>query len=275
MISIVVLTLNEAENLPRCLASVSFSDDVLVLDSGSSDATVEIARKFGARVATRSFDSFAQQRNAAMAMELRHPWVLHLDADEVVTPALAHELIEIASAQESSPVAFRVASRLMFRGAWLKHAGMFPAYQVRFGRQTVLRFIDVGHGQREAENIGSIGTLNYPLVHYNFSRGIGDWFERHLRYAKLEAQRAALRETPSLAGLLGPDPVARRRSLKRLADRLPARPLLRFLYCYLLRRGFLDGRAGFHYACMMAIYQYFIDQHVIEQALKKDANDSI
>jgi hypothetical protein len=208
-----------------------------------------------------------------MAMDLRHPWVLHLDADEVVTPTLAEELKSIALARDSSTVAYRVASRLMFRGTWLKHAGMFPAYQVRFGRRDALRFVDVGHGQREAEDMGPVGTLKSPLDHYNFSRGSGDWFARHLRYAALEADRALRGGAPRFSALFGRDPMQRRRALKQLADRLPARPLLRFLYCYLLRRGFLDGRAGFHYACMMAIYQYFIDQHVIERLAQKDTHD--
>lgn len=272
MISIVVLTLNEAANLPRCLASVGFSDDVLVIDSGSSDDTVAIAGAAGARIVERAFDSFAQQRNAAHAAGLRHKWVLHLDADEVVTPALAAELMAIAESDQEH-AAYRVASRLMFRGAWLKHAGMYPVYQVRFGRASVLRFIDVGHGQREAPDVGPIGTLVAPLDHYNFSRGIGDWFTRHTRYAALEAARAGRREWPRLATMVARDAVVRRRALKQLADWLPCRPLLRFFYSYIIRRGFLDGRAGFDYSCMMAIYQYLIDQHMVEQQTKEGTHD--
>ena len=112
MISVVVLTKNEAANLPRCLDSVSFCDDVLVLDSGSTDETCPVAQARGARVMTRPFDSFGRQRNYAMdAGALRHEWVLHLDADEVVTPELRVELQRIATEGDALP-AFRIPSRM-------------------------------------------------------------------------------------------------------------------------------------------------------------------
>jgi glycosyltransferase involved in cell wall biosynthesis len=268
VISVVVLTLNEAANLPRCLASVGFSDDVLVLDSGSTDGTQEIARRGGARVLERPFDTFGAQRNHAMEHgALRHPWVLHLDADEAVTPALRDELLAVARSADPQPV-YRVPSRLMWRGRWLRHAGMYPAYQVRFGRADALRFVDHGHGQREVQDLDDVGTLAAPLEHDNFSKGVDDWFARHLRYAKAEAHQAlAERRAPLLAAqLVDADPTVRRRALKRVAAHLPFRPLLRFLYVYVLRRGFLDGGPGFQYAAMLAVYQYFIDLNVAELA---------
>lgn len=272
MISVVILTLNEAANLPRCLTSVAWSDDVVVLDSGSTDATVEVAQALGARVLVRGFDSFAGQRNFAMEQAgFRHPWVLHLDADEVVTPALRDELLAIAGADASAdpspfPV-YRVASKIIFMGRWLKHAGMYPTYQVRFGRADALRFIDHGHGQREVQPPEQVGTLRSPLEHYNFSKGVNDWFARHLRYAEREARLMLVeREQPLRLGqLFGRDATLRRRALKRLAARLPMRPWLRFFYAGILRGGFLDGVAGLRYARMLAIYQQFIDFSVIEQ----------
>lgn len=267
MISVVILTLNEAANLPRCLTSVAWSDDVVVLDSGSTDATVEVAQALGARVLVRGFDSFAGQRNFAMEQAgFRHPWVLHLDADEVVTPALRDELLAIASAADARFPVYRLASKIIFMGRWLKHAGMYPAYQVRFGRGEALRFIDHGHGQREVQPPDQVGTLHQPLEHYNFSKGVNDWFARHLRYAEREARLMLVeREQPLRLGqLFGRDATLRRRALKRLAARLPMRPWLRFFYAGILRGGFLDGVAGLRYARMLAIYQQFIDLNLQE-----------
>lgn len=267
MISVVILTLNEAANLPRCLDSVAFSDDVLVLDSGSTDDTVAIADARGARVLTRRFDSFAGQRNHAMEHgAFRHRWVLHLDADEVVRPELRAELLAIAASNETRWPVYRVPSRMIFMGRWLKHAGMYPAYQVRFGRADALRFVDHGHGQREVQAAQEVGTLQGALDHYNFSKGVHDWFARHLRYAEREAvQMLAERgQALRLGELFASDATVRRRALKRVSARLPMRPSLRFLYSYVLRLGFLDGRAGYDYARMLAIYQSFIDLRVRE-----------
>ena len=267
MISVVILTFNEAGNLPRCLDSVRFSDDVLVLDSGSTDDTCRIALEHGARVMTRAFDTFAKQRNHAMEQgELIHPWVLHLDADEVVPPELRAELEAVANAPGDMHAAFRIPSKLIFMGRWLRHSGMYPSYQVRFGQRGQLRFVDHGHGQREALPAERIGTLSAAFDHHNFSKGINDWFARHLRYAAAEsAQALAEREQVlTLADLFKGDPTRRRRALKRVANRLPFRPTLRFAYVYLLRAGFLDGIAGYRYARMLAMYQYFIDLNMAE-----------
>lgn len=264
-LSVVVLTYNEAANLPRCLASVAWADEVVVVDSGSSDDTVAVATRLGARVVQRAFDSFGQQRNFAMeAAGLQGDWTLHLDADEAVPAALRAELQSNMAAPPDAD-AFRVPARILLGGRWLRRAGMYPSYQVRFGRTRALRFVDHGHGQREALPPERVGTLHSPLDHHNFSKGYNDWFSRHLRYARAEALelhagRAPLHPT----ALLSRDPVARRRAAKALAERLPLRPLLRFLYVYVARGGLLDGRAGLDYAVMLAVYQVFIDLNLRE-----------
>ena len=255
-VSVLVLTYNEEDNLPRCLDSVAWADDVLVVDSFSTDRTVEIARARGARVLQRAFDTFAGQRNFGIDQgELRHDWVLHLDADEVVPDALRDELLDVV--RTGGKPAYRVASRMMFQGKWLRHAGMYPAYQVRFGRRDCLRFKQVGHGQREDLPPEEVGTLEHDLEHYSFSKGLHEWFAKHNRYSSDEAAEALGQRAGAIdwAALAAPDRTRRRRALKALAARMPMRPSLRFVYMYVLRRGFLDGRAGLSYCRLLSTYE--------------------
>ena len=262
-ISVLILTFNEELNLARCLDSVKWSDDVLVLDSFSTDRTVEIAKARGARVLQNQFVDFAGQRNFGLLRgDLKHEWLLHLDADEVVSPELQRELAGVAAAgtMDGTKEAFRLASKMMFQGRWLKYSGLYPSYQVRFGRRDRLRFVQIGHGQREALEPGGVGTLREPLLHFSFSKGIQDWLERHNRYSTAEAERflqAGGQPAWDWAGLLGDAP-RRRRALKELSRVVPCRPTLRFIYMYLFRLGFLDGRAGLTYCRLLAIYEYFI-----------------
>ncbi len=260
-ISILILTFNEKENLPACLEAIAWCDDIVVVDSFSTDGTVEIAKKSGARVYQRKFDNFANQRNFALEnFEFRNEWVFHLDADEIITDELKSEMdMEI---ENSKVDAFRVPSKMIMFGKWLKFSGMYPAYQVRLGRIGALRFKQVGHGQREDIDAIRVGTLKNPYLHYSFSKGFEDWFAKHNHYSTQEAvEGLGLLGEKSLdgSGLLSMgEPTRRRRALKELSVRLPFRPLLRFLYIYILRRGFLDGRAGFTYCLLLSIYEYMI-----------------
>jgi len=276
LISVLILTLDEEANIGDCLDSVSWADDVLVLDSGSTDRTVEIATARGARVMHRDFDDFARQRNYGLAHgDLAHDWVLHLDADERVTPALRDALH--ARAKAGAHDAYRVPSKLMLHGQWLKHAGMYPTYQIRFGRREALTFTQVGHGQRGDLPADAIGTLDEPLVHHAFSKGLDHWLDRHNRYSTDEARHAlALRDGRGIdwAGLVATDAQRRRRALKDLSYRLPLRPLLRFLYVYVLRLGVLDGRAGFDYAKMLAVYEAMIDLKIRRREARRLTDDA-
>ena len=260
-ISVLIITRDEEASLGDCLASVAWCDDILVLDSFSTDGTVAVARSAGARVMQRTFVNFADQRNAGLSEgALRHPWVLHLDADERVTPALHAEMT--AAISRTDVDAFFLASRMMFMDRWLKHAATYPAYQARLGRRDGLRFQQVGHGQRETLPGNRMGTLKEPLIHYPFAKGMDEWFARHRRYAADEAREEQAAQAAGgwdAAGLFdGRDPVRRRRSLKALAGRLPARPLCRFLYTYLWRGGWLDGVPGWRYCRLMAMYERMI-----------------
>src|SRR5215467_12568740 len=259
MISVVILTHNEETNIGRCLESVSWSDDILVVDSFSEDRTVEISKRHGARVIQRAFDDFSSQRNFASEQgNLKYEWVLHLDADEIVTPELRAEL---PTAMLGGKDAYRVSSKLIFDGKFLRHAGLFPWYQVRFGRTQKLRFKQVGHGQRETVEPGRIGMLKSSLLHFNFSKGLPDWIERHNRYSTAEAHQNvygyADDDVPIL-DLLSSAIDRRRRAAKKIFRRLPCRATIRFIYMYLFRRGILDGKAGFTYCRLLAWYEWLI-----------------
>ena len=266
-ISIVLLTLNEEANLPRCLESLCWCDDIVVVDSYSSDRTVEIAKDMGARCLKRHFDNFAGQRNWALdKVDFRHEWVLHLDADEVCTDALQVEMC--ARIANSKYDAYRIPSKMMFMGRWLRFAGLYPSYQVRLGRQPVFRFRQVGHGQRERIDPARVGTLRQPYLHYSFSKGLADWFEKHNRYSTQEAQEflddGRVGRWDWLGAFALSDPVRRRRALKALSFRVPFRSTVRFLYMYLLRLGLLDGIAGFRYCSLLAMYESMIDVKIRE-----------
>lgn len=263
MYSVVVLTLNEERKLPACLASVAACDDVVVLDSDSTDRTAAIARAAGARVFVHRFENFAQQRNHAhQAIEFRHPWVLHLDADERMTAELG---TECATFSGNEPLdGCYVAPRMLWEGHWIPHCTDYPAWQARFVKARGFAFVQAGHGQREAPRM-RMGRLRAHYLHDLSADGVDGWLAKHRRYAREEA--AAFRADGMGAGahlralLAGPS-LARRRALKHLSYHLPARPALRFLYQYLLRGGFLDGRAGLRYCRLLARYEGFASDEI-------------
>lgn len=264
-VSVVILTKDERINIAAALDSCRWSDDVHVLDSGSTDGTTEIARSRGVPVWTNAFESFGRQRNWAIDhIPLRHDWVFHLDADERFTPGLVAEIAE-EIARNPAHAGYYVANQMVLHGSWLRRSAGYPAYQVRLFHKGRLRFSDHGHGQRE-QTTGTLGTLRTPYVHHNFSKGLDDWIKRHERYSDLEAAQiladrasGATGGTGSiLSGLRSADGVVRRRALKNLASRLPARALVRWLHTVFVKGAILDGRAGWTYASLLYRYESMI-----------------
>ena len=255
-ISVLILTLNEEDKLPACLASIARFDDIVVLDSGSTDRTVEIARAAGARVFTHPFRDFSSQRNHAHAtIEFRHPWVFHLDADEIMTPELADECAALDPAATLD--GYYAAPRMMFHGHWLRRCTDYPAWQARCVRARGFRFVQAGHGQREAPDM-RMGFLRASYLHDISVESESEWEIRHRRYARQEAADfLADRQTWSatLRQLATGSQLARRRAVKRLSYFLPCRPQLRFLYQYFLRGGFLDGTGAARYCRLLARYE--------------------
>lgn len=266
--SVVVLTLNEEINLAACLHSLAGFDDVHVLDSGSTDRTVQIAAEHGAVVSTNRFRSFGDQRNwAHRRLQLRYDWVLHLDADERMTPALRAEIEQTLQGDRGEFAGYMLAERTLLGGQWLKHAGQYPRYQARLVHRRRMAFVDHGHGQRERSML-PMGRLTQPYDHDAFSHGVEHWLRKHAGYAMREAEAALDMGVPTLALLraaLTARGVERRRAWKALSQRAPLRPLLRRCYVLVVCRGLLDGRAGWQYAQMMAVFQQMIDLCLLER----------
>ncbi len=263
MLSVVILTLNEERNLPTCLASVEQCDDVVVLDSGSTDRTVEIATASGARVFTNPFRNFAQQRNHAQSdISFNHPWVFHLDADEQMTPELWQECVE-ATAKDRAPEidGFWIAPKMIFQGRWIPRCTDYPAYQARLVRAPEFRFIQVGHGQREAPEM-RMEHLQESYRHDLSADSEDSWLAKHRRYAEQEANQHRDPHLRSLHfhDLFSRDALSRRRALKQMSYSFPFRPELRFIYQYILKGGFLHGIPGFNYCLLLRRYEQFVNQ---------------
>ena len=262
MFSILILTQDEEQNIEACLDSISWCDDVWIVDSGSTDRTVEIAEKRGCHVLRRPFDNFGNQRNYAIDnAKFKYDWVFDLDADERFTPELKSECEAVVKADEKS--AYFVANKMMLLDKWIKHASQFPVYQMRFHKLGEICFVAHGHGQREGEAKRGIGYLKEAYIHYNFSKGLADWFQKHAKYAQREAEQQLRDESSrsekcevSSEKLGRSEKLSGRRKLKWMVRNLPGRSWIKFFYLLILKGGILDGPAGWLYCRMQAHYEF-------------------
>lgn len=258
MISVLILTKDEENNLPACIDTLRWSDDIHVLDSYSSDATVAIAEQLGAKVWYRAFDSFAQQQNWALGnIPFRHPWVFYIDADERVTPELAKSMLDAVQDPQES-VAFRIRRRDFFMGTWLKHVQATP-YYLRLFRRDKMRYERIGHPVSVPD--GPVSAIDGYLDHFPFSKGIAQWVDKHNFYSTQEAQQLLAEKSRAWSlrkAFFAESFEEKRRNQKQLYYRMPGRPLLKALGLYLFKGGLLDGYAGFAYSVLIGFYEYLI-----------------
>ena len=268
MISVLILTKNEEQDLPGCLESLRWSDDVHVFDSYSTDRTVEIAEQSGAHIVQRHFDNWASHQNWALAnISFRYPWIFYIDADERVTPQLVSSLRQ-AVCDPGDKVAFRVRRRDFWGDRWLKHV-QASSYYLRLFRPEKMRYERLVNPVSIPD--GPVGDLPGYLDHHPFSKGMTHWLNRHNSYSSLEAQqvvtnREAGQRFSFRQALFAKDRNQRRFHQKELFYRLPARPLIKFLLLYGAKGGFLDGRVGFRYAMLQSFYEYMIVRKTKELA---------
>ena len=221
-LSLCVITLDAASQLAECLASVPFADDIVVVDSGSRDDTVEIARRCGARVFAHDWQGFGAQKNFAVAQAV-NDWVLCLDADERITPALASAIAAVMPAP--SAAAYAVARRNRFLGRWLRHGEGYPDWNTRLFDRRRARWSDDPVHEHVIVDAGA-AKLQGDLLHQS-AESLESYIAKQNRYTSLQA--AAMHARGERAGV----------------SRLVLSPLFRFIRFYVLRLGFLDGVAGF------------------------------
>lgn len=268
MISVIILTKNEEKDIENCLNSLAWCNDIHVLDSGSTDKTIDIAKQFEVQITTNKFFSFGQQRNFALdTIAVKYDWVLFLDADEVCTEAFKKAIFNAVSSAAANVAGYYCCWKMMLNGTWLKHCDNFPKWQFRLVRKGRARFTDFGHGQKEDQIIGHIEYIKEPYIHYGFSKGWHAWLERHNRYSTQEAL-ARLQQRPPFKNIFSKHGSVRNPALKSWLCRIPGWPILRFFQAYILKLGFLEGKAAFIYCVNMAYYEFLIKIKMDE--LKKE-----
>lgn len=270
-VSVVVLTRNEEPNIRRCLASVAWADQVIVVDSGSTDETMSVAKALGATVVEQPWLGFSDQREASLRLpQLRHDWLYFVDADQWVSPQLASEIAAELKSPECS--AFLHRFRLVFMGKWIRHCGWYrDSWNVQLLDRRYAKYDGGVVGERVYVD-GLVGRLRNDIVDDDL-KGVAAWLRKHVHYAELEADR---RSKPAplperLRALRWRNNV---RSLKRavlkdiIYPSVPAKPVLLFLYMYIVQLGFLDGLAGLRFCYFHAWFE------VTVQALQADRSDS-
>ena len=276
-VTAVVLTRDEEVNIARCLASVGWADQTVVVDSGSADQTVPLARSLGADVVEQPWLGFSGQREFALRLpEIRNDWIYFVDADEWVSPQLAAEIAARLEAPDCAAFAHRL--RLVFLNTWIRHCGWYSG-------SWVVRLVDRRHTKYDGSPVGERASVDGPVrrlandIVDEDRKGLASWLHKHVRYAELELRKRG-------------QPVPLRERMRRFRSRdrtdtrpptrvllkdlvfpaLPARPLALFLYMYVVRFGLLDGRAGLRFCFFHAWYQAAVDGLQAETRLPSRAH---
>ncbi len=268
-VSAIILTKNEATNLSRCIASLRWCKEIVVLDSGSLDGTQGLAMQMGARVFTHHPHppfNFADQRNWALEhCALQGTWVLFVDADEVIPVELARAIQEVCSAGDTLYNAYELTPRYLYWGKWLRRTQGYPNWHARLLKRGEVVFMG-GVWEHFAPG-ARVGRIKIPYDHYANSKGLSDWLERHDRYSSWEAKRVFDFLETGNASALG---TQRKLRLRLCAARIwPLRPFLRFSHMYILRLGFLEGIPALVFCFLYTIYEFMIMVKIVELRRQK------
>ncbi|MCU0594157.1 MAG: glycosyltransferase family 2 protein [Desulfobacterota bacterium] len=258
MLSVTVITKNEAGNIGDCLRSAAWAQEIVVVDGFSDDGTADLARSLGARVFQEPWKGFAGQKNSAVD-KATGDWILSLDADERITPALRQE-IEETIRREDACQGYFIARKNFFSGRWIRHGGWSPDYSLRLFKKEFGRFEDRAVHEKVLVQ-GPIGYLKNPLEHFTY-RSVADYLIRMERYSRLAAHEIAEAKCPPLWSAL------------------TLRPAFTFLNMYLLRGGFLDGKKGLFLAASYAYYTFlkyyrFSEKDLVPPGPEQDEKEAV
>jgi glycosyltransferase involved in cell wall biosynthesis len=279
-VSVLIPAKNEEANLPACLESVARADEIFMVDSQSEDRSEEICQSYGVNVVQFYFNgSWPKKKNWALEnLPFRNEWVLIVDCDERITDASWDEIAAVIRADKHD--GWYINRRVFFLGKWIKHGGKYPDWNLRLFKHAIGRYENLK--TEDVQNTGDnevhehvvlnskrgAGYLKEDMMHEDF-RSIYHWLARHNRYSNWEAKiYYNLLTGKGEGGTIGAnfvgDDVQRKRFLKKIWVRLPFKPTLRFIMFYILQLGFLDGKAGYIYARLIAQYEYHIGVKLFE-----------
>ena len=272
-ITAIVLTKNESARLARAIATLRFCERIVVLDSGSTDSTLQVAEACGVEVVQRIPDPpfrFSEQRNWALDnLAISTPWVFFLDADEEAPKPLAEKLREVASSPDHVFEAYELTPRYMYLGCWLKRTQGYPNWHPRFLRHGKARF--AGGIWEHFASRDKVGRIWEPYDHFANSKGLHDWLERHYRYASWDADRVIEALDSGDFSKLG---TTRKLWLRKWAARFwPLRPVFRFVHMYFVRLGFLEGWRALHFCVLYAFYEFLTVTLIIQQRRLRRGED--
>lgn len=277
-VSVLIPAKNEELNIGACLDSVAEADEVFLVDSQSGDRTVAIAEEKGAKVVQFHYNGKSpKKKNWSLEnLPFKNDWVLIVDCDERITPELWAEIAQ--KIQDETYQGYYLNRKVFFLGKWIKHGGKYPDWNLRLFRHKLGRYENLNTedikntGDNEVhEHVildGKIGYLENDMLHIDF-RDIYEWLARHNRYSNWEARvyynfLTGQNDEGTIGANLFGDAVQRKRFLKKIWVRLPFKPLLRFILFYIIRLGFLDGKAGYIYGRLLSQYEYQIGVKLYE-----------
>ncbi|CBN56163.1 MULTISPECIES: glycosyltransferase family 2 protein [Kamptonema] len=277
-VSVLIPAKDEEVNLPACLDSLTRAVEVFVVDSQSTDRTVEIATSYGVEVVQFYFNNcWPKKKNWSLEnLPFRNEWVLIVDCDERIPPELWEEIAEVI--QDPNFDGYYLNRKVLFLDTWIRHGGKYPDWNLRLFKHKKGRYENLGTeavpntGDNEVHEhvilAGQVGYLKNDMLHEDF-RNLFHWIERHNRYSNWEARvyyniLAGQGDSGTIGANLFGDAVQRKRFLKKLWVWLPFKPMLRFLMFYIFQLGFLDGKAGYIYARLLSQYEYQISAKLYE-----------
>ncbi|MBE9223271.1 glycosyltransferase family 2 protein [Cyanobacterium stanieri LEGE 03274] len=277
-VSVLIPAKDEEFNIEACMDSVALADEVFLVDSQSGDRTVAIAEAKGAKVVQFHYNGKSpKKKNWSLEnLPFKNDWVLIVDCDERITPELWAEIAE--KIKDDTYQGYYLNRRVFFLGKWIRHGGKYPDWNLRLFRHKLGRYENLNTedikntGDNEVhEHVildGKAGYLDHDMLHIDF-RDIYQWLARHNRYSNWEARvyynfLTGQDEQGTIGANLFGDAVQRKRFLKKIWVRLPFKPLLRFVLFYIIRLGFLDGKAGYIYGRLLSQYEYQIGVKLYE-----------